>query len=72
MSQHDMQSHKLVNSENKDNNLVEIKELQTHLQSGKRVVKAVDGVTLSIKKGESFDVTFLRAGVILTKEVTKE
>lgn len=54
MSQHDVQPYKLVESEQAVSNLVQIKDLHTHLQSGKRVVKAVDGVSLSIKKGETF------------------
>lgn len=32
--------------------LLEIKNLQTHFHMGKRVVKAVDGVTISVKAGE--------------------
>ena len=59
MSQNKLQSETLT--ELKDtvdnsatNDLVQIKDLHTHLQSGKRTVKAVDGVSLSIKKGETF------------------
>lgn len=34
--------------------LLEVKDLQTHLNSGGRTVKAVDGVSFSIKRGETF------------------
>ena len=34
--------------------LLEVKDLQTHLHSGGEIVKAVDGVSFSIKRGETF------------------
>jgi len=34
--------------------LLDVKDLQTHLSSGDRTVKAVDGVSFSIKRGETF------------------
>ncbi|MCL4170620.1 UNVERIFIED_CONTAM: hypothetical protein GTU68_051973, partial [Idotea baltica] len=34
--------------------LVELQNLSTHLNTGNQVIKAVDGVDLSIKKGETF------------------
>ena len=38
-------------------NLVEIQDLKIHFkQKGKRVIKAVDGITFSIKKGETFGI----------------
>ncbi len=42
-------------AENK--NLVEIQDMKIHFkQKGKKVVKAVDGITFSIKKGETFGI----------------
>lgn len=42
-------------SENK--NLVEIQDIKIHFkQKGKKVVKAVDGISFSIKKGETFGI----------------
>ncbi len=37
-----------------DTCLLEIKNLSTHLQSGKKIVKAVDGISFSINQGETF------------------
>jgi peptide/nickel transport system ATP-binding protein len=34
--------------------LISIKNLHTYLQTGKRIVKAVDGISLSLHKGETF------------------
>ncbi|MBC9784831.1 ABC transporter ATP-binding protein [Heliobacterium chlorum] len=36
--------------------LLEIKNLQTHFHIGKRVIKAVDGVTLSVQPGETLAI----------------
>ena len=42
-------------SDNK--NLVEVQDMKIHFsQKGKKVVKAVDGITFSIKKGETFGI----------------
>ncbi len=49
-----IKSYKLTPSEKPEHKLLQIKNLQTHLQAGKRVVKAVDDVSFSINKGETF------------------
>ncbi|MEE9310408.1 MAG: ATP-binding cassette domain-containing protein, partial [Cocleimonas sp.] len=54
MSQQAFPNYQLVESEKTIEPLLQIKNLQTHLQSGKRVVKAVDGVSFTINKGETF------------------
>ena len=56
MSQH-IKSYQLTKSEPvkaEAKPLLQIKNLQTHLQAGKRVVKAVDGVSFTINNGETF------------------
>ena len=56
MSQH-IKSYQLTKSEpvkSEAKPLLQIKNLQTYLQAGKRVVKAVDGVSFTINKGETF------------------
>ena len=50
----DIKSYKLTPSEQDEHKLLQIKNLQTYLQAGKRVVKAVDNVSFSINKGETF------------------
>ena len=42
------------NKNAKSDILVDIKNLSTHLNTGNEVIKAVDGVDLTIKKGETF------------------
>jgi peptide/nickel transport system ATP-binding protein len=37
-----------------DTSLLKIRRLYTYLQTGKKVVKAVDGISFSLKKGETF------------------
>ncbi len=54
MSQQAFPNYQLVESEKTIEPLLQIKSLQTHLQSGKRVVKAVNGVSFTINKGETF------------------
>lgn len=56
MSQH-IKSYQLTKSEpvkTEAKPLLQIKNLQTYLQAGRRVVKAVDGVSFTINKGETF------------------
>ena len=41
-------------SEMEEEILLKVKDLKLHFQSGKQVIKAVDGVSFSIRKGEVF------------------
>ncbi len=50
----DIKGYKLTPSEQPEHQLLQINNLHTHLQAGKRVIKAVDGVSFSINKGETF------------------
>jgi peptide/nickel transport system ATP-binding protein len=49
-----IKSYKLTPSEQPEHKLLQIKNLHTYLQAGKRIVKAVDDVSFSINKGETF------------------